>query len=76
MPYGWYGGPFFWVMFAFMIVFWVAVVIGIIALIRWSVASTKRPAEPDRALIVLRERYARGEISKEDYERMIKELSH
>jgi putative membrane protein len=31
-------------------------------------------AEPDRALAILRERYARGELTKEQFEQMRREL--
>jgi putative membrane protein len=58
----------------------VAVLIGLILLIVWAVGRTSgastvggmgsRPAEPapDQALAILRERFARGEISEAEYE--------
>ncbi len=57
---GWFGGPMMWV-------FW----LGIIGLIIWAVSSmsgTTRPGTHDEALEILRQRYARGEISREEYE--------
>lgn len=67
---GWFGG-------VFMIVFWVAVIAGLFLLIRW-VAATSRKGDrangDDSPLEILKRRYARGEISKEEFERMKKEL--
>lgn len=57
---GWFGGPIMWL-------FW----LGIIGLIIWAVSSMSGPARPDthdEALEILRQRYARGEISREEYE--------
>jgi putative membrane protein len=68
---GWFGG-------IFMIVFWGLVIVGMVFLIKWLIQSTKgeRPAGGDgsRALEVLKERYARGEIGKEEYDRIKKDL--
>jgi len=60
---GWFG-------MILMAAFWIAVIIAIIFLIRWLVSSggsRGRPAE-DSALEILKKRYARGEISKEEFE--------
>lgn len=58
----------------FMVLWWVLVVVGIIALIKWLMREgSDRPQSPPPAagrlaLDVLRERYARGEIGKEEFE--------
>ena len=61
-----------------MIVFWVAVIAGIIFLIRWLILSarsgTKELSREDSALEILRKRYAQGEINKEEFEEKIKDL--
>jgi putative membrane protein len=60
-----------------MIAFWIAVIVGIIFLIRWIVVSTDRRHETktgDSALEILRQRYSRGEISKEEFEEKKKDL--
>lgn len=60
-----------------MIAFWIAVIVGIIFLIRWVVLSTDRRHETrsgDSALEILRNRYARGEINKEEFEEKKKDL--
>jgi putative membrane protein len=55
-----------------MLAFWIAVIVGIIFLVRWLVISTRageRSARPeDSALEILKRRYARGEINKEEFE--------
>lgn len=54
-----------------MIAFWIAVIAGIIFLIRWIVVSTdkgKVAGGEDSALEILRKRYARGEINKQEFE--------
>ncbi|HLC40190.1 MAG TPA: SHOCT domain-containing protein [Methylomirabilota bacterium] len=52
-------------------------IIGIIAGVRW-LATAGNPSgargESDRALQIIRERYAKGEISREKFERMRRDL--
>jgi putative membrane protein len=54
-------------MMVVMLVFWALVIAGLVLGIRW-LATERRSPVPDRALAVLRERYARGEINKEEFE--------
>ena len=67
--FGWwmvFGG--FW-----MILFWG----GLIALIVWGISRLtghSKPVRQHHPLDVAKERYARGEISKEDFEQMKKDL--
>lgn len=69
---GWFGG-------ILMIVFWVLILVGLIFLIRWLIQSTGRDKTTgngsNRALEILKERYARGEIDKEEFESKKKDLS-
>lgn len=60
----------------FMILFWVLVIAGILALVRW--AGAGRPDRDERrartALDLLEERYARGEIGREEFEQKRRDL--
>lgn len=72
MPYG--GGM--WMFFHF--IFWIMVVAGVILLIVWIVRQTgRRPGgnAEETALDILKKRYARGEITKEEYEKIKKDIS-
>jgi len=75
MGYG-YGTS--WFGHIIMLAFWIAVIIGIVFLIRWLIVSarTASPAAPhgDSALDILRKRYARGEINKEEFEEKKRDL--
>jgi len=67
MDGNWYGGgP------LFMIVFWILVVVLIVFLINQTVGKGKEAGES--ALEMLKKRYAKGEISKEEFEAKKKDL--
>lgn len=54
----------------FMILFWVMLLLLCVALVRKGGSSEKETAEE-----ILKKRYARGEISQEEFARMKKELN-
>jgi putative membrane protein len=58
----------------FMIIFWGLVVVSLIFLIRWLVGMSKTTKVEESALDVLKKRYARGEINKEEFEEKKKDL--
>lgn len=67
MMNGWGGfGLFSWI---FMAIFWLLLILGVIALVKWLTTPSKTPLE------ILKERYAKGEIDRKKFEEMKKELS-
>ncbi len=72
--FGWWGFGLGWL---FMILFWLLIILAIAALVRWLVYTPPRSAGVPRektALDVLKERYARGEIGREEYEQKRRDL--
>ena len=68
--WGW-GMGFGWI---FMILFWILVVLGIVALAKWLFSTAGSGASGKRPLEILKERYARGDITREQYEQMRRDL--
>ncbi len=68
-----WGQPGVWFMFSMMAIFWVSVVV----LAWWAIASYNRRHESSRetALDVAKHRYARSEITAEEFERLKRDLS-
>ena len=62
------------VMMLMMLVFWGLVIAGLILGIRW-LARQGRDERADRAFDIQRERYARGEINKEEFDARRRDLS-
>jgi putative membrane protein len=77
MGWGTTGGfSWWWFMPIFMILFWGLVIWGIAALVRGRGGSTGADSSrADSALEVLKKRYARGEINKEEYEEKKKDIA-
>ena len=70
---GWGGfGIFGWIT---MLVFWLLLILGVVALIRY-LGNSRKSSDKDKSPIdILKERYAKGEIDKKEFEEKKKELS-
>ena len=70
--YGW-GMGFGWI---FMILFWGLIILGIVAIVKWLTGSSRAtgtlPSKTARQ--ILEERYAKGEIDREEFERKKRDL--
>ena len=76
--WGWGMHPMWWGAWGFgmmllMLLFWVLVIVGLVVGIRWLLGQGKE-SRSDSALEVLRQRYARGEINKEEFETRKRDL--
>ena len=71
--------PMFWggVGSIFMIIVWALIIVGIVYLIKWSLGqSGGSPAtRGNTPLEILKERYAKGEINKQEFEEKKKDLA-
>jgi putative membrane protein len=66
--FGWFGG-------IFMVIFWIAIIIGIFWLFRvFGLSHCSSTSNSESLPDILKRRYASGEISKEEYETKKKEL--
>jgi putative membrane protein len=72
-PMSWMWGAWGIGMMVMMLVFWGVVIAGVVFAIRWLAGRGER-SRSDRALDILRERYARGEIDKDEFEAKRRDL--
>lgn len=70
---GWYGAGWGWMVLGWisMTLFWVLVIVGVVALVR----AATRGGQSESALDILRKRYAAGELTKEQFEQMKRDLT-
>ena len=69
---GWFG-------MIFMIIFWGLIIAGLVLLIRWLIQNTSGKGQTgvrtgSNAMDILKERYARGEITRDEFESMKKDI--
>lgn len=67
--WGWFG-------LTHMLLWWVLIILGIVILVRWLARSPGHPTWPreETALEVLKKRYAKGEIGREEFEQKKRDL--
>lgn len=67
--WGWFG-------LAHMLLWWVLIILGIVILVRWIARSPGHSTWPrdETALEVLKKRYAKGEIGREEFEQKKRDL--
>ena len=79
MMWGW-GHPMGWLWMVMMALFWVALIVAVIFLVRWLLLSTggrgREPLREESPLEILKKRYARGEIDKQEFEEKKRDLGY
>ena len=68
MGWGWIG-----LGMVHMLLFWVLVILGIVVLTRWLAGGPRDEVLP-RAIDILKARYAKGEITREQFEQMKRDI--
>ena len=73
--YGWGWGMGFGMIS--VVLFWVLVILGIVVLVKWVSGGSSVPGQPPAktALDILKERYARGEVDREEFEQKKRDLA-
>lgn len=57
----------------FMALFWVVIIVGVVLAVKWFIGQGFSNRE-DSALEILKKRYARGELSKQEFEERKRDL--
>ena len=57
-----------------MVLFWVLVILALIGLVKW-LAPGAPPLSEQRAIDILKARYAKGELTREQFEQLKRELA-
>lgn len=74
MGWGW-GGGWGWFGIVHMVLWWFLIILGIVVLAKWLFGGGgNRASGEDRSLSILRERYARGEIDKAEFDARKRDL--
>ena len=59
----------------FMILWWILIIVGIVMLVKWLNKSSGTEDSTNKALEILKERYARGEIDEQEFQKRKSDLS-
>ena len=65
-----------WMYGGFMMFFWILLIVGLVFFLKWIVdqGRSDKGKSNESALEILKKRYAKGEISKEEFEEKKKEI--
>ena len=75
MMYYSHDGGGWWLMAITSTIFWLAIVAGVVALVVWMARSSERPGPmQSSARAILEERFARGEISADEFQQRLRLL--
>ena len=59
----------------FMVLWWVLIIVAVVVIIKWLVDSSSGAERDDKtALDILKQRYAKGEITKEEFQSKKKDI--
>jgi putative membrane protein len=61
--------------FLFMLFFWILLIFGIVSVIRWINNQGGNGSKEKTPMEIVKERYARGEINKKEYEEKKRDLA-
>lgn len=66
-----------WMYGGFMLIFWILLIVGIVFFIKWIVqqSSSDKVRPKESASEILKKRYAKGEIGKEEFEKKKKDIA-
>ena len=75
-PYG-YGGGWGWMAAGWitMLMFWVLVIVGVVVVVRWANVRGIAGSRSEPPVEILRRRYAAGELTKEQFESMKRDVA-
>ncbi|MCL5733673.1 MAG: SHOCT domain-containing protein [Patescibacteria group bacterium] len=69
-----YGDSWGWGNMIIMLIWWIIIIVAFVLAIRWMVITSGGRREGRDAVEILKERYAKGEIDKKEFEEKLREL--